>query len=208
MIKKLTANARKPSGIWGRLMIKKMNATHYDMTVWSLNNINLPKDGAIADIGCGGGRCVRILNKMSEAEIFGVDYSPLCVSEALKKNKGSVKNGKVKILQASVYKLPFDDCSIDCAVSVEAVYFWDEPDKAFCEIKRALKPGGSLNIVCEMVKNDDGTGSHDEVADFLKLKYYSITELKELFERNGYKSINTLYDEINTRMLVSGIKPE
>lgn len=71
---------------------------------------------------------------------------------AIKKNKKAIKDGRVEILQADVVHLPFKSNTIDCAVSVESVYFWNDPDKAFREIKRTLKPGGSLNIICEMIK--------------------------------------------------------
>ena len=206
MIKRLTANARKPQGFWGKLMIKKMNATHYDMTRWALEQIKLPEGGAVVDLGCGGGRCVKLLDSMCGAKIYGVDYSPLCVKKAGRKNRRSIKSGKVEILKSSVEKLPFGDCSIDCAVSVESVYFWDKPDKAFSEILRVLKAGGSLNIVCEMVKNSDGTGEHTDVAEFLKLKYYSIDELELLFKRNGFKNISSVFDEENIRLIVSGVK--
>lgn len=206
MIKRMTRNARKPQGFWGRMMIKKMNAGHFDMTRWAIEKINLPQSGAIADIGCGGGNCIKLINVMSDADIIGIDYSPLCVEKASRKNKGAIKDGKVKILEASVYSLPFDNDSIDCAVAVESVYFWDKPDNAFSEIKRTLKPRGELNIICEMVKNDDGTGKHTEVAEMLKLNYYSKAELENIFTRNGFRDIRTEFNEEKTWLLISGRK--
>lgn len=206
MIKRLTSNARKPSGFWGSMMIKKMNAGHFEMTKWALGKIDLPKDGIIADIGCGGGRCIKLISKMSDAGIFGVDYSPLCVKKAAAKNKREIKRGRIKIYEASVEALPFDNSSIDCAVSVESVYFWNDPDAAFSEIKRVLKPGGSFNVICEMVKNDDGTGAHTEVAELLKLNYYSKAELETIFARNGYTEITASFDKENTWLLISAKK--
>lgn len=204
MIKRLTANARKPGGLWGRLMIRKMNAGHYNMTVWALKRIKLPEHGTIVDIGCGGGNCIKLLNSMTKAKIIGVDYSKLCVRKSVKKNKKAVKDGKIEVFQADVINLPFQNASIDCAVSVESVYFWKEPDKAFSEIRRILKPGGSLNIICEMVKNEDGTGEHSEIAEFLKLNYYSITELETLLSRNGFKNIHYHFEKNSGWLLISG----
>lgn len=206
MIKRMTGNARKPGGFWGRMMIKKMNAGHFEMTKWALEKINLPQTGIIADIGCGGGNCIKLLNSMTSSKIFGIDYSPLCVKKAGKKNKKAIKNDRVKIFEASVEELPFESNSIDCAVAVESVYFWDNPDKAFNEIKRTLKPDGELNIICEMVKNDDGTGKHAEVAELLKLNYYSKLELEDIFNRNGFKNINSVFDKERTWLLVCGKK--
>ncbi|MGN1112661.1 MAG: class I SAM-dependent methyltransferase, partial [Acutalibacteraceae bacterium] len=177
MIKRMTANARKPGGFWGSLMIKKMNAGHFEMTKWALSKLTLPENGVVADLGCGGGRCIKLLSQMCNARICGIDYSPLCVKKASRKNRRAIKNGRVAIFEASVDALPFENNSIDCAVAVESIYFWNNPDKAFSEIKRVLKPNGSLNIICEMVKNDDGSGAHTEVAELLKLNYYSKSEI-------------------------------
>lgn len=204
MIKRLTANARKPNGFWGKLMIKKMNAGHYKMTAWALKKIKFPDKGIIVDIGCGGGNCVNILSSITNANIVGVDYSALCVKNAIKKNKKAIKDGRVEILQADVVHLPIKSNTIDCAVSVESVYFWNDPDKAFREIKRTLKPGGSLNIICEMIKNEDGTGSHSQIAEFLKLNYYSISELKNIFIRCGFDNVQSYLEKDNGWLLISG----
>lgn len=206
MIKRMTANARKPVGFWGTMMIKKMNAGHYEMTKWALNKMNLPENGAIADIGCGGGRCIKLISEINSSKIYGIDYSSLCVKKTRRKNKKEIKKGRIKIYEASVESLPLDNDSIDCALAVESVYFWNNPDKAFTEIKRVLKPGGCLNIICEMVKNDNGTGAHTEVAELLKLNYYSKAELQEIFLRNGFKNITSFFDEDKTWLLTSAIK--
>lgn len=206
MIKRMTKNARKPSGFWGRIMIKKMNAGHFEMTKWALGKIDLPSNGVVADIGCGGGNCVKLLSAITNGKIYGIDYSPLCVEKAAKKNRKAVKSGRVQITEASVEKLPFKSESIDCAVSVESVYFWSDPYKAFGEILRILKKGGELNIICEMVKNDDGTGAHTEVAELLKLNYYSTAELEDIFKQSGFKDIRTELDREHTWLLISGRK--
>ena len=140
------------------------------------------------------------------SKIYGIDYSPLCVKKSSRKNRKAIKNGRVEISEASVEALPFENNSIDCAVAVETIYFWNDPDKAFSEIKRVLKPNGSLNIVCEMVKNDDGSGAHTEVAELLKLNYYSKTEIENIFCRNGFVDITSHFDKENTWLMVSGKK--
>lgn len=202
----MTKNAGNPKGFWGGIMIKKMNAGHLGITQWALKNIKIPRSGNILDIGCGGGNCIKLLSSITKCKIYGVDHSPLCVSNALKKNKRSVKAGDVKILNAEVDSLPFKDDSVDCAIAIESVYFWNNPDPAFAEIRRVIKPGGELSIVCEMVKGDDGTGDHKEVAELLKLNYYSKMELETIFKRNGFNSVQSIFDKKKTWLLISGKK--
>ena len=49
---------------------------------------------------------------------------------------------------ADVQNLPFEDSSIDKAYTVNTVYFWQDIDQGFSEIKRVLKPNGIfLNVL-------------------------------------------------------------
>ena len=49
---KLTENAAKPNGFWGKLMIKAMNKGHSALTDWALDHISIPSNGTLLDIGC------------------------------------------------------------------------------------------------------------------------------------------------------------
>lgn len=207
MIKKLTANARNPQGLWGSLMIKKMNKGHSRMTRWAFERLDIKLDETILDIGCGGGNAVAILEKLApKGKVFGIDYSALSVEKASVKNKRAISQGRVKILNASVSSLPFQDKSIALATAVETIYFWPDLKNDFKEVYRVLKDGGRFCVVCEMVKNSDGTGAHTQVADFLKLHYLSQEEIERLFIAAGFKNISIHRDEANDWLAATGIK--
>ncbi len=207
MIKKLTANARKPQGLWGILMIKKMNKGHLWMTRWAFEHLNIKQGETILDIGCGGGNAVSMLEKLAPGgKVYGIDYSALSVEKAAAKNKKAVAQGRVKILNASVSSLPFQDKSIGLATAVETIYFWPDLKNDFKEVYRVLKDGGRFCVVCEMVKNSDGTGAHTQVADFLKLHYLSQEEIERLFIAAGFKNITIRRDETNGWLAAIGIK--
>ncbi|MGN0551564.1 MAG: class I SAM-dependent methyltransferase [Acutalibacteraceae bacterium] len=207
MIKNLTINARKPKGIWGRLMIKKMNLTHKEMTLWAFDKLNISTCTKIADIGCGGGNAVKILSKANESsKIYGIDYSDLSVERAIKKNKTAVKQGRVKIIKGSVSSLPFNDSSLDLAVAVETIYFWPNPQSDFAEVNRVIKQGGKFAVICEMVKNEDGTGAHSEVAELLQLHYFKRSEVVSLMQGAGFVNVNAFDNEENGWLLVTGEK--
>lgn len=206
MIKRMTSNAGKPKGFWGSMMINKMNKCHFELTKWAIGNIDFQKQDVVADIGCGGGNCIKLIHDLGIQKIYGIDYSSLSVKKATKKNKKAIKTGQIQIFEANVESLPFADSSIDTVIAVESVYFWPDIDKALQEIKRTLKPHGSLNIVCEMVKNDDGTGKHTDVAELLKLNYYSKKELEGIFKRCRFSDIKVLFDNERTWLLITGRK--
>jgi hypothetical protein len=51
---------RKPSGPLGRRVVRAMNLSPSRMRDWGLQHLTVPKNAAILDVGCGGGR-VQIL---------------------------------------------------------------------------------------------------------------------------------------------------
>jgi len=51
----LFKQVRKPSGWLGRRVVRAMNVGHAKMTDWGLQQVTVPKDAAILDVGCGGG---------------------------------------------------------------------------------------------------------------------------------------------------------
>jgi SAM-dependent methyltransferase len=55
------------------------------------------------------------------------------------------------VLRADVSALPFEDGSFDRAYSVNSVFFWPDPDAAFAEIYRVLRPGGLAVIAAPNV---------------------------------------------------------
>ena len=68
------------------------------MAEWALEQLEIPQDGCILDIGCGGGYNIRRMLSMSENGTFiGLDISDESVSKAKKVN--STELGKrVKII--------------------------------------------------------------------------------------------------------------
>lgn len=207
MIKKLTANARRPQGLWGNLMIKKMNRGHAAMTKWGLENLPLHTGAVVADIGCGGGNAVFLLSKIvRQGKIYGVDYAQLCIEQAIRKNRREIKRDRVKILRASVSSLPFQSDTLDLVTAIETIYFWPDLPKDFQEIYRVLKKGGRFAILCEMVKNEDGSGRHTDIADFLKLHYLTKNEIALLLKNAGFSDIHLTTHTENGWLLAIGSK--
>ena len=98
-----------------------------------------PKDppSCIIDIGCGTGRLLRAASEhWAQAKLFGVDPAKQMVSEASRLNP----NATFKI--ASAESLPFPDQTADIISSSLSFHHWADPQKAFQEIARVLRPGG------------------------------------------------------------------
>jgi ubiquinone/menaquinone biosynthesis C-methylase UbiE len=103
--------------------------------------------GTITDIGCGPGYLLQVIAKeMPENILVGVDISEEMVERA-KANLAAMGYGeRIEFKQGSADHLPFGDGTQDFIVSTLSLHHWDEPQSAFKEIYRVLKPGGQMLI--------------------------------------------------------------
>ena len=124
-----TDNFGNPKGLLGRMMLVSMDKEHLPMAQWALEQIKIPDNGIVADIGCGGGYNIRRMLEMSaKAKFIGLDISDESVKKAEKVNIAEIGK-RVKIIKGSAEKLPFKENSIDLITAFEAVFFWKNPKK-------------------------------------------------------------------------------
>lgn len=190
--RRLTENAAKPQGFWGRLMIRSMNKGHDALTDWGLSHVAVENGFHALDVGCGGGKTVdKLCQRVGSGKVYGIDYAELCVKKAQKLNYRNLLCQKADIRQASVSALPFDNDSFDLVTAVETYYFW--PDKAhdLGEIRRVVKPGGKLLLVFEMVTSADDPGRWKAVEDRLHIKAVSADEISGMLSAAGWRNIQT-----------------
>lgn len=184
---------RKPSKWTGRLFLWLMNLSHSGVTDWGLGHVAIGQRFTVLDAGCGGGRTVGKLAALATAGmVYGVDYADGSVAASRGKNAGLIAAGRVEIAQASVSRLPFPDGVFDLVTAVETHYYWPDLASDMREIRRVLKPGGTLAIVAESYKN----GKYDKVqGPLMKLlgtARLSAGEHGELFAAAGYRDIQIL----------------
>jgi ubiquinone/menaquinone biosynthesis C-methylase UbiE len=135
------------------------------------------KDGErVLDVGCGTGSLTFALPQIANvAEISAIDYSPVFVEEAVRRNKDS----RISIKQGDACALPFPDSRFDRALSLLVLHFVPETAKAVSEMRRVVRSGGVLAAavwdhlggmpVMRMVL--DTLAPLDEAADRLRSHY-------------------------------------
>lgn len=189
LLSKIFSNTRKPEGFWGRMMVAGMNGgSHAAMASWGLDIANVPADGEIIDIGCGGGaNLARLMDRSLRTKVTGVDYSSVSVEKSRNVNADAIARGRCKVLEASVASLPFKDDTFAMATAFETVYFWPYIEKSFAEVRRILVPGGKLLIVNE----DDGLSGNNEKWEKMieGMHTYTPDELKANLSAAGFKNI-------------------
>ena len=194
-----TDNFGNPKGLLGRMMLVSMDKEHLPMAQWALEQIRIPENGKVADLGCGGGYNIkRMLDMSKKAKFIGVDISDESVKKAQKVNRNEIGK-RVKIIRGSAEKLPFKDNSIELITAFETVFFWKKPEKAFREIYRSLVKNG-----CFAVINNYGDPNVDwekkvpcmtrytaeQITNMMKavgFTYISVNKKENLFLVIGYK---------------------
>jgi len=154
-MKKMVKQCRKPTGWFGRFVGMGMNRGHSRLWRWGLSHISIKPNAFILDVGCGGGKAVQELARISSrGKVCGIDYSDQMVQLAHKINKKFVENGHVEIMHGSVSSLPFTDGMFNLVTAFESYYFWPNLIDDLKEIQRVLKPGGTLLIANEAYKHE------------------------------------------------------
>ncbi|MGE7633378.1 class I SAM-dependent methyltransferase [Bacillus paramycoides] len=184
ILQRLIEQAKNPRGTIGSSMLCIMNAAHTRLTNWALQKIHIREDAIILDIGCGGGKTIHTLSRLTpHGKIYGIDYSNQAVENSKKANMKDVKAAKVIIHQASVSSIPYHPDFFDLITAFQTHYFWPDVEHDIKEVFRVLKPNGSFLLVAET----------------FKIQYHMDTfkateELVNLFYKTGFKGVKC-YEE-------------
>ena len=110
-----------------------------DLVSWLVEQLRLGPGKTVADVGAGTGKLTRLLVPTG-ARVIAVEPLPEMRAELERAVDG------VEIVAGRAEELPFDDGSLD-AVTAAAAFHWFEPAQAYPELRRVLRPEGSLAIV-------------------------------------------------------------
>ncbi len=94
------------------------------------------------DAGCGQGAVSSIISEKAK-KLCSVDIG----SKAIEITGKRISHPeRVVLIRSSLLKLPFPGSSFDFVVSNGVVHHTDDPAKALSELKRVLRPGGTLML--------------------------------------------------------------
>lgn len=196
LLNRLIEQARNPSGFVGSMMLRIMNTAHTDMNKWALAKIKIRENSLVLDIGCGGGKTIRLLSKLSKhGRIYGIDYSEQAVKDSIRTNKKDIASGKVIIRQASVTNIPFSENTFDTITAFQTHYFWSDLESSVKEVFRVLKPRGMFIIVAEIYK-----------INYHMKSFKSKDEMKELFNRTGFQAVQFYENTKKGWLIIQGMK--
>ncbi len=107
-----------------------------------LGDVSFPTNAHVLEVGCGTGVLTRALARWPNVgEVVGVDVAPSLLTKA---RKLAVDLPNVAFWEADGRALPFEDASFDVVVFDSTLTHVPDPELAFGEAFRVLRPQGSL----------------------------------------------------------------
>lgn len=189
-------NTRKPVGLGGKLMVKRMNSgSHAKLAEWGLRQLSIAPDAHILDAGCGGGANVaRLLQRAPQGHVTGLDYSEVSVAESREVNQETVAAGRCEIVQGDISRPPFRAGTFDLITAFETIYFWPDLEKTFRGVREILKTDGTFFICNESNGHDEAAVKYSRIIDGMKL--YDAQQLTDLLQKAGFRNIQTHEEDI------------
>ena len=145
-----------------------------------ITSLSPKKNEIVLDAGCGDGFYLHLLSKFTNAHLIGLDDNP----KALDLAKNYVKSKRLKLVEGSVMKMPFNNNKFDKIICSEVLEHLPDDVGGLREFKRVLKKGGELAIVEWKPYIELGPRKENRLSE---------EELKQLVAPEGFaelKSIN------------------
>lgn len=149
-------------------------------------------EGRLLDVGCGTGYAVhQAALRLREGKACGVDISPAMVARA-KANIPPQLAGRIHLEQAGAENLPCGDNEFDYVLCTNSFHHYHKPLQALHEMRRVLKPGGSLVIFENAPDLSLYTWAWDRFLRIFErghVKYYPSAELGTMIRDSGFEDI-------------------
>ena len=196
--------ARSGEDPWAPVYDGRIDLSNYNFITRRASTLNLMKDDPdyplILDVGCGTGD-YSALAPQHKGTYHGVDFSYSMIAAARKTNEG---RGAERFIVGSGDALPYRSDTFDLVAAMGFIEYFDDPDGPMSEMRRVLKPGGTLVIqsfktellgrltssVTESFAKRDSAGAGTTMIEkpdtWVDLKYDQ-AEFDELMSRNGFE---------------------
>ncbi|MCH3963150.1 MAG: MerR family transcriptional regulator [Clostridium sp.] len=195
------------SNLRARIRIHELFSTNKEGWMhWFFDQLNIGENSSILELGCGDGELwQKNLDRIPEGwEIVLTDFSKGMIKDAktnLEKNLGKFIFGVV-----DAQKIPFDDASFDIVIANNMLYHISNIDSAFSEIRRVLKPHGTIYA------STVGKNHMKEMRDIInlfnsrKLTFNSWTLTENFQLENGLKKMEKWFKNINLKKYPDSLK--
>ncbi|NQX84751.1 MAG: class I SAM-dependent methyltransferase [Flavobacteriaceae bacterium] len=191
-LKALEAQLYCPSGVLGVDIGKRLHQNNIGMTMGSVDAMQLSKGDCVLEIGHGNcGHLYALLSKAEHLNYQGLEISELMKTEAERINQELCANYPVKFQLYDGLTLPYNGAIFHKIVSVNTIYFWQEPLGFLNQMYDILQPNG-ICVIAFALK--DFMETLPFVGNYFRL--YATADFKVLVGQSKFDSVSiTTHEE-------------
>ncbi len=122
-------------------------ARHAEIEAWSRlirRHLGDGKDRKALDLACGTGVMTMLMHRLG-FDVTGLDFTEPMMARA--RRKSDEANASIRFLMRDAEETMEPDDSYDVIITRHLVWTLTDPDKAFADWMRIIKPGGRLLII-------------------------------------------------------------
>lgn len=158
--------------------------------------------GRLIDIACGPGVVTAALAPKAASVVAFDATEPMLAKARARCAEAGVRNVTFKIGDAE--NLPFADAEFDGAVSRAAVHHFAQPQRAFEEMFRVLRPGGAV-VIADVISSENAEESRlhnaiERLRDPSHVRMLPASELDSCARRAGFCNLDTATWEMNREL--------
>ena len=157
-----------------------------------LDLLQLAPGSLLVDVACGHGGPGLWAAKSTQSNLIGIDPSVAGLAAARLRAEQVGLADKARFAEGTFQQTGLPDGSADAVISIEAFQYTPDKQAALAELRRILRPGGRLGIVCFEVDPAKVVGipvlGVDPVPDYAPLLRDGGFELNAYEETPGWES--------------------
>ena len=124
------------------------NYGEYATNRLAVDELDLPADAVIVDVGCGTGSALRhAASNVPRGNLIGIDPVPRMIEIAREQTANHPGSARIEFREGSAEQLPVEDDTANFVFAFDSLDHWHDVEKGFSEIRRILRPDGHLVIV-------------------------------------------------------------
>ncbi|RKY68265.1 MAG: hypothetical protein DRQ02_04795 [Candidatus Latescibacterota bacterium] len=134
--------------------------------------------GSVLDVGCGSGDLVNFLAEHVAQEALGIDIQSNSFHKEVASSKDGIPHSAACVKGDAHSMDAFPNERFDALVTSHAFHELSDLETALSEIRRVLKPGGTL-FIADFAKGETRWNE----------RYYTPEEVEAMLERGGFAQI-------------------
>jgi len=178
---------RRPSGPLGWLAGQLMARKNAPMNRLAVELLDASPDDRIVEIGFGPGTAIQMLARGTEIGLIaGVDWSSAMLRQAGRRNRQSIRAGRVELHAGTASQLPFPDAHFTKAFAVNSFHHWSSQLDDLLEVRRVLSENGLLLLCLRMALPKQSLFAAPGMTE------EQVRSAEQLVERAGFRGVRTL----------------